>query len=243
MPVAAALTDGVFLGQQDYQSCRVFSAISDLLGLVLLPHLSKGDMACQAEFEKAGGLSYNDFENNVSLGADVRPTVIIFDYDSQWPVLFEEERGRILHAVGQVILAIEHVGSTAVPGLGAKPIVDIMVGVHSLADAKECIEPLGSIGYKYHPENEDSIPERRYFQKGPNDTPNQHFHLHMVEIMSDFWKRTLLFRDLLRTHPEEAQQYYQLKKELAVTYGSDRNGYTNAKTSFIESVIGAALGK
>ncbi|OGO05325.1 MAG: hypothetical protein A2Y60_04890 [Chloroflexi bacterium RBG_13_54_9] len=186
-------------------------------------------------------LSYNDFENSVSLGANVKPPVAIFDYDPQWPVLFEEERGRILHAVGQVILAIEHVGSTAVPGLGAKPIVDIMVGVRSLADAVQCIEPLQSIGYKYHPENEDSIPERRYFQKGPNDIPNQHFHLHMVEITSDFWKRTLLFRDFLRTHPEDAEQYYQLKKELAEIYGSDREGYTSAKTTFIESVIDKAL--
>ncbi len=187
------------------------------------------------------GLRYNGLESSASLGADVRPPVIIFDYDPQWPLLYEEERKLILDAIGHLILAIEHVGSTAVPGLGAKPIVDIMVGIRNLADAVQCIEPLLSIGYEYVPEYEDSIPERRYFRKGPNDIPNQHFHLHMVEITSDSWQRQLLFRDYLRTHPDEAQRYYQLKIELSDIYGSDRDGYTNAKTAFIEAAIDTAL--
>lgn len=89
----------------------------------------------------------------------MRPPVIIFEYDRQWPILYEEERGRILLAVGQVISAIEHVGSTAVPGLGAKPIVDIMGGVRNLADAVQCIEPLQAIGYQYEPESK--IPSQK----------------------------------------------------------------------------------
>ncbi len=159
--------------------------------------------------------------------------VMIVDYDPQWPILYQEEKGRILEAIGHVIVAIEHVGSTAVPGLGAKPTIDIMVAVSRLADAERCIEPLQGMGYEYEPELEVSMPQRRYFDKGPAEA---RIHLHMVELASEFWQRHLLFRDFLRDHPEVAREYEQLKRELAAEYGSDRDGYTEAKTSFIRSV-------
>jgi len=111
-----------------------------------------------------------------------------------------------------------------------------MVAVNSLGDAAECIEPLQRIGYEYQPEHEKSWPERRFFRRG-NPPKEQHYHLHMVERTSDFWKRHLLFRDYLRVHPKVAQDYYELKKRLAYKYSSDREGYTEAKTSFVESVI------
>ncbi len=164
--------------------------------------------------------------------------LIVVDYDPQWPILYEEEKDRILGLIGRLVVAIEHIGSTAVPGLGAKPIIDIMVAVHRLADAEECVEPLRSIGYEYVPEYNDIIPERRYFHKGPAEARTH--HLHVVELASDFWERHLLFRDFLRTHPEEAEQYYDLKKELATHYRSDREAYTEAKTAFIESVVDKA---
>jgi GrpB-like predicted nucleotidyltransferase (UPF0157 family) len=164
--------------------------------------------------------------------------VVLVDYDPQWPKKYEEEKGRISGAIAHVIVAIEHIGSTAVSGLGGKPIIDIMVAVRHLADAEECIESLESIGYEYVPEYNDIIPERRYFHKGPPESRTH--HLHMVELTSDFWGRHLLFRDFLRTHPEEAQQYHLLKKELAERFGSDREGYTDAKTSFIESSVAKA---
>ncbi len=162
-------------------------------------------------------------------------SVVVVDYDPRWPSQYEEEKDRILGAIGDVTVAIEHIGSTAVPGLGAKPIIDIMVAVSRLGDAERCIEPLQEIGYEYVPEYNDVIPERRYFHKGPPGART--YHLHMVELTSGFWERHLLFRDFLRTHPEEARRYHQLKKELAAKFGSDRDGYTEAKTSFIESVI------
>jgi len=160
--------------------------------------------------------------------------VVISDYSPQWPVLYEEEKVKILEVIGQRVVEIQHIGSTAVPGLGAKPIIDIMVGVRQLADAEGCIKPLQSIGYEYVPEHEASIPERRYFRKGP---VNAHRHLHMVEVSGDFWERHLLFRDFLRTHPEVADEYLALKKGLAVKYGTERERYTDAKTSFIEQVV------
>ncbi len=148
----------------------------------------------------------------------------------------------IQKAIGHIIVGIEHIGSTAVPSLGAKPIIDILVAVNHLSDAEQCIEPLQSIGYEYVPEYEESIPERRYFHKG-GPPKEQHYHLHMVELTSDFWKKHLLFRDHLRTHPKIAQKYHELKKRLALKYGSDREGYTEAKTSFIKSTCAKATRK
>jgi len=163
----------------------------------------------------------------------VNAAVTIADYDPQWPILYQEEKDCILEAIGHVIVAIEHVGSTAVPGLGAKPIIDIMVAVSHLADAEGCIDPLQAIGYGYIPEHEVSMPQRRYFDKGPAEA---RIHLHVVELAGEFWQRHLLFRDFLRDHAQVAQEYEQLKRELAAKYGSDRAGYTEAKTSFIRSV-------
>ncbi len=163
--------------------------------------------------------------------------IIISDYDPQWPILYEEEKARILEVIGDKVVKIEHIGSTAVPGLGAKPVIDIMLAIPHLADAERCIEPLRSIGYEYIPKYEASIPERRYFRKGP---PEAHIHLHVVEPMSDFWERHILFRDFLRAHPEIAQEYYQLKKGLAAKYGSDHCAYTEAKAPFIKSVVAKA---
>jgi GrpB-like predicted nucleotidyltransferase (UPF0157 family) len=165
--------------------------------------------------------------------------VRIEDYDPQWPVLYEEEKCRIFEVIGDMIVRIEHIGSTAVPNLGAKPIIDIVVAVNRLSDAEKCIKPLQRIGYEYQPEHETSMPERRFFRKG-NPPKEQHYHLHMVERTSDFWKRHLLFRDYLRTHPKATQEYYELKKKLAIEYDTDREAYTEAKTSFIESVVAKA---
>ena len=153
--------------------------------------------------------------------------------------MFDREKALILNALGNKAIGIEHIGSTAVSGLGAKPIIDIMVGVHCLSDARRCIRPLERIDYEYVPEYEDSMPERRYFRKGPNE-PNKHYHLHMVEYDGEFWKRYLLFRDYLRKHPKTASEYFRLKKQLAVKYRLNREGYTEAKTSFVTSIVSKA---
>lgn len=168
--------------------------------------------------------------------------VIIVEYDPQWPILYGEEKLRIIEAVGHKVLAIEHIGSTAVLGLGAKPIIDIMAGVRKATDAEECLPLLRDIGYTDvtpEPEEEDW---HYCLGKGPHTDAelSATYHLHLVNFMSDHWKKHLLFRDFLRTHPEVAQQYYELKKKLAAKHGSDRNAYTEAKTPFIELVIAQA---
>lgn len=172
----------------------------------------------------------------------VKREVEIVEYDPKWATLYSEEEAKILAAIGHLVVAIEHIGSTAVVGLGAKPIIDIMVGVNRLSNAQECLAPLGSLGYDYQPEHEVTMPERRFFGKG-KPPEAQHYHLHMVENGSEFWKRHLAFRDYLRTHPETSRRYCELKKKLASEHGSDREGYTEAKTLFIESIVAEALGK
>jgi len=166
----------------------------------------------------------------------------VVDYDPRWPLIFEREKTKILGVIANKVVAIEHVGSTAVPRLGAKPIIDIMVGLSHLSDAQGCIEPLKTIGYEYVAKYEVTIPERRYFRKGPSNVPNKHFHLHMVEYNSDFWKRHLLFRDYLRARPKAARAYDRLKRELAAKYRFDREAYTKAKTFFIESKVAKTIG-
>jgi len=167
----------------------------------------------------------------------MRRPIEIAEYNPRWPLYYEEDKAEILRVIGDKVQAIEHVGSTAVPGLGAKPIIDIMVAIGHLSEAQACIKPLRSIDYQYVPKYEEFIPERRYFHGGP---PERHRHLHMVERTSDFWTRHLLFRDYLRAHPEVARQYQELKEELAAEHGSDMEGYTDAKTSFIESAVAKA---
>lgn len=159
--------------------------------------------------------------------------VVIADYDPRWPEMFESERKLIMQALSDESLEIEHVGSTSVPGLAAKPIIDIMIAVAALGDARErCIKPLSDLGYGYVPEYEVMMPERLYFNRVE---PSSH-HVHIVEIDSDFWKCQLLFRDYLREHPDVAQDYAILKKQLAKEHGTDVAGYTEAKSEFITAV-------
>ncbi len=162
--------------------------------------------------------------------------VIVVPYDEAWPSLFEEEQSRIESAIGPWVEQIEHVGSTAVPGLAAKPVIDIMVGVKSLGDSPILIERLAGVGYEYVPEFERVLPFRRYFRK-VRDGRRTH-QIHLVERSNGrWWERHLLFRDYLRTHPETAREYGRLKDHLAERFRSDREAYTDAKTDFISEVV------
>ncbi len=168
--------------------------------------------------------------------------VIIVEYDPEWPACYEEEKHLILRAVGGKALAIEHIGSTAVLGLGAKPIIDMMAGVHNLTEAEELLPSLREIGY------EDVTPEpgdpEWYYCLGKKHRPDnpriENYHLHLMKYESETWKRHVAFRDFLRTHPDVAQEYEILKRGLAAKHGSNRLDYTNAKTEFIASVVNRA---
>jgi GrpB-like predicted nucleotidyltransferase (UPF0157 family) len=122
-----------------------------------------------SNFEESSIATAIDIAGRMSL------PVRIADYNSSWPKLFEAEEKLILGVIGQIVVGIEHIGSTAVPGLGAKPIIDTLAAVHHLSHAKMRIEPLRMIGYEYEPGHEAQIPERRFFSKGR--PPAQHYHL------------------------------------------------------------------
>ena len=160
--------------------------------------------------------------------------VVVVDYDPAWRALFDEEKARLSAAIGHLVADVQHVGATSVPGCGGKPAIDIMVGVSDLAVGEQCIQPLADLGYEY--KGEQGIPGRLYFGKGQ---PRTH-RLHMVRTDGDFWRDLILFRDYLRAHPETAEEYYRLKKELASRFGADREGYTGAKTPFIQAVLAEA---
>lgn len=162
--------------------------------------------------------------------------VIVVEYDPRWPRLFEEEKARLLLVVGDQIEDIQHIGSTTVPGLGAKPIIDIQVSLRDLVLVQKCVGPLESIGYEYL--GEYGVPGRHFFHK-PARRPfsERTHHLQIVEKGGEQWRKVLLFRDYLRAHPEASQQYQLLKKELVNRFGVDRDGYTEAKSAFVRAVL------
>jgi GrpB-like predicted nucleotidyltransferase (UPF0157 family) len=162
--------------------------------------------------------------------------ITITEYDPAWPHLFAAEKARLMADIGDHVADIQHIGSTSVPGLGAKPVIDIMVGVRFLADAdSHCISPIVGLGYEYVPQFEIDIPFRRYFRKD-NDNGVRTHQIHLVEIESDWWERHLVFRDYLRTHPEVREAYEQLKRELASQPFETTGDYAEAKTEFIRAV-------
>ncbi len=161
-------------------------------------------------------------------------TVQIVDYDPRWPAMFEDEKSRIMDAVGEWLVDVQHVGSTSVPGLAAKPIIDMMPTLRDLGDARHCIAPLEALGYEYVPQFETILPERRYFRRG--EVQIYSHHVHMVQADTAFWRRHIEFRDYLREHPEAAREYAALKRELAERYRTDRVAYTDAKTEFIRGI-------
>ncbi len=169
----------------------------------------------------------------------MKSPIVIVDYDPAWAERYEAERQRLVAALGSRITVVEHVGSTSVPGLGAKPVIDIMIGVRHLDDAQYCISPMQALGYEYVPALEAQLPERRYFRQNTGGIRSH--QVHMVEEGGAFWQRHLAFRDYLRAHPDAAREYEALKRALAAQYGADRAGYTDAKTEFIRRIETLAL--
>jgi GrpB-like predicted nucleotidyltransferase (UPF0157 family) len=163
--------------------------------------------------------------------------VVLVPYSAQWPALFEHARHELAGVFGDLAPGIEHIGSTAVPGLAAKPIIDILLGAASLADIESRIEALGRLGYEYIPRFETELPLRRYFDRRARACP---CHLHAVTIQSDFWREHLAFRDALRADPALAAEYGALKQRLAVAFRDDASRYTEAKGPFIRGVVAAA---
>lgn len=164
-------------------------------------------------------------------GIEKRPIVIV-DYDPGWPARFELERERIAHALGDSALRIEHVGSTAVPGLAAKPVVDVVVEVADPED-ETVTRALESAGYELRVRE----PGHRMFR-----TPERDVHVHVWPDSDPEIERHLRFRDWLREHPEDRSAYERLKRELATREWEDGNEYAQAKTGLIDTIVARAGG-
>ena len=157
--------------------------------------------------------------------------LFLSDYDADWVAEFETESKSILECIGKHVSAIHHIGSTAVPGLRAKPIIDIAIELRDFEDGFHCVEPLAEIGYKHKiiPE----LPERHYLSKGDVRT----HQIHMYKPNSVYLKEQLLFRDKLRQNLKLAKDYEEIKEQLAIKYAGDRLAYAEVKTDFIKTSL------
>jgi GrpB-like predicted nucleotidyltransferase (UPF0157 family) len=163
--------------------------------------------------------------------------VRIVEYDPTWPTRYAEEATLLTETLGSRLLRVEHVGSTSVPGMPAKPIIDILAAVAGYDDFPTVVADLAKIGYLYTPESESDDPDRRVFRKGPDDmTRLRTHHLHVTEAGSRYWHRIVAFRDLLRHTPEAASAYADLKKGLAAKHAREPRSYTVGKHEFVTTV-------
>ena len=156
---------------------------------------------------------------------------MLVTHDSGWGQVYETERQRIRTALADLALDIQHCGSTAIPGIRAKPILDVLVGVERLARGRDCVPPLQGIGYDYL--GEDLVPDEHFFGMG---APRTH-HLHLVEWRGPGWQEKVLFRDRLLADRAVARLYEARKMALAARFPNDRASYTKAKATFITGVL------
>jgi GrpB-like predicted nucleotidyltransferase (UPF0157 family) len=163
--------------------------------------------------------------------------VVVVAHDPKWAADFEEEKERIVSALADRALEVEHVGSTAIPGLAAKPVLDVAVALQSINEPQEAIRLLEAAGYERRPAGD--FPGRLFLRRF--EGARRMSHLSLAELGSGFWREHLAFRDALRADPELADRYADLKRSLAAAYGSDREAYTEGKNSFVREVLDARL--
>ena len=163
--------------------------------------------------------------------------VIVSEYDPAWPDMYQQEKEQIVRILGENCLAVYHIGSTSVPGLAAKPVIDIMAAVRSLEKVEEAADRFSGIGYESC--GEFGIPGRRYLRKGGDERTHQ-IHIFQGEDWGNLG-RHLAFRDYLRAHERERQAYGDLKKELARRFPYDVEGYCDGKDAFVRNLESEAL--
>ncbi len=168
-------------------------------------------------------------ERHPSLDDRFDPAIRIVEYDPAWPSLADAELHRIRSALGELAARVEHVGSTAVPGLPAKPIVDLQVSVDALEPRERYVEPLQRLGYLFAPAPES--PDHHFFA-WPPERPRT-FHVHVCEAGSHHEHRHLAVRDFLRTHAGEAERYAALKRRLVARHPEDRLAYIEGKDEYV----------
>jgi GrpB-like predicted nucleotidyltransferase (UPF0157 family)/predicted N-acetyltransferase YhbS len=166
--------------------------------------------------------------------------IVIVAPDPRWPRWFDEEGVIVRSALGSSLLGLEHVGSTSVPGLGAKPTIDMLAGLSSRKEADAALPALAQVGYT----DVLPVPEGSdwYYCLCKGSGTDRHFHLHLARHENGFWRRHIVFRDFLRVHPAAAEEYFELKRSLAARCRDERMKYNTAKTGFIRWVEAQAAG-
>ena len=163
--------------------------------------------------------------------------IIVISYQSGWKSRFDELYAQLSEVLGSLSIGIEHIGSTAVPGLHAKPVVDIDVIISNAADFQQVQERLSCIGYKHV--GDLGVPGREAFELRQQRESITDHHLYVCRESADELRRHLQFRDYLLAHPEAASEYGRLKCELARKHRDDREAYTDAKSQFISRTLEA----
>jgi len=162
--------------------------------------------------------------------------ITVVDYNPEWPQRAQNEREHLLQLLTPFLVGeIEHIGSTAIPGFVAKPIIDLQAPLRDLADADIVAPILAPHGWHYVPRKLDQRPYRRFFVKVAND--HRSAHLHLMRLGAARLDQQLAFRDALRTCPDLVRAYGRLKVELAHRHGGDREAYTAGKQRFIQDAL------
>jgi GrpB-like predicted nucleotidyltransferase (UPF0157 family) len=170
-----------------------------------------------------------------SLSAAMYEEVALLGYDPSWPLAYRAESERLRSLLPGAFVELQHIGSTAVEGMPAKPIIDILAGVKSMAEADALVEPVCKAGYITSAEFNATLGDRRWFMRWADG--HRTHHLHVVVHGGPLWHDRLHFRDALRLRPTLAASYAALKSELAAKYTADREAYTDAKAVFVRSVL------
>jgi GrpB-like predicted nucleotidyltransferase (UPF0157 family) len=173
-----------------------------------------------------------------SLELAIREEVALVPHEPSWSAAFQLERQHLLRFASSQFADIQHFGSTAIPGIPAKPIIDILAGVASMEIADSLAAPLLQFGYVTSAEFNASLIDRRWYMR--HAFGRRTHHLHIVIFGSPAWRRRLVFRDALRSNTKLAGEYATLKIHLASQHAADREAYTNAKTEFVLAVVGDA---
>ena len=161
--------------------------------------------------------------------------VSIVNYNPNWKTNFESEYQLLTASIEEDEVFIEHIGSTSIEGMGAKPIIDMMMGLKNFETSRQHVTAIKAIGYEHVTKHDHLIPNRRYFTK-KKDGIKTH-HLHVVEYQSEIWNRHLEFRDYLRSNPDARSEYYDLKLNLAKRNWNSGSEYADAKSEFIQAIL------
>jgi GrpB-like predicted nucleotidyltransferase (UPF0157 family) len=172
----------------------------------------------------------------VSTPRERRPVRLV-PYDEDWPRAYEAIAAEIMEACVPHVVEVHHIGSTAVPGLGAKPVIDVMPGLRSFEDGFAIVDAMEGLGYEYC--GEFGIPRRHYFRWRSGTDFERHIHCYAAG--EGQWHWHLAFRDHLRAHPQDRERYYWLKVELARRFPDDVEAYADAKSAFVRSIISRYL--